>query len=265
MNNKGFAITTILYGTLILFLMLLVSMLGILSTYKDRLGKLIDSNNGARDIVLGKDILPYCVITYDANGGSITTESQKGLCDTTVKLIDTVPVKTDYIFVGWSIDPAVSNNVHLSGSNFELEENITLYAIWTSDATNPTCTLSANSSTITATYSDNAGGTGVSYYGWNSNYSGTKSTSKSIATGTHIYYVMDGAGNKNTCQIQIIATTSRTACPSGYETGSFKGGAYPCRNWSCAAPPCKFLYSGKVTTYLCASGYTKINNSYCYK
>ena len=51
MNNKGFAITTILYGTLILFLMLIVSMLGILATYKDRLSMLIDSNNGARCIV----------------------------------------------------------------------------------------------------------------------------------------------------------------------------------------------------------------------
>lgn len=51
MNNKGFAITTILYGTLILFLMLLLSMLSILSTYKDRLDILIESNNGARDII----------------------------------------------------------------------------------------------------------------------------------------------------------------------------------------------------------------------
>ena len=48
MNNKGFAITTILYGVLILFLMLLLSMLGILSTYSDRLEMLIEKNNGAR-------------------------------------------------------------------------------------------------------------------------------------------------------------------------------------------------------------------------
>lgn len=51
MNNKGFAITTILYGVLILFLLLLVSMLGILSSYKDRLEMLTESNNGSRDIV----------------------------------------------------------------------------------------------------------------------------------------------------------------------------------------------------------------------
>ena len=49
--NKGFAITTILYGTLILFMLLLVSMLGILSTYRDRLAMLIDNTNGARDII----------------------------------------------------------------------------------------------------------------------------------------------------------------------------------------------------------------------
>ena len=56
MNNKGFAITTILYGTLILFLMLLLSMLGILSTYKDRLSMLIDSSNGARAIISNKEV-----------------------------------------------------------------------------------------------------------------------------------------------------------------------------------------------------------------
>jgi len=51
MNNKGFAITTILYGVLILFCLLLVSMLGILSTYRGNLEKLIENNNGARDII----------------------------------------------------------------------------------------------------------------------------------------------------------------------------------------------------------------------
>ena len=51
LNNKGFAITTILYGTLILFILLFISLLGILSQYKKNLERLIESNNGARDIV----------------------------------------------------------------------------------------------------------------------------------------------------------------------------------------------------------------------
>jgi hypothetical protein len=50
MNNKGFAITTILYGVLILFCLLLVSMLGILASYRGNLEKLLDKNNGARAI-----------------------------------------------------------------------------------------------------------------------------------------------------------------------------------------------------------------------
>jgi len=54
MNNKGFAITTVLYGTLLLFCLLLVSMLGILSTYKNNLDKLINAANGTRSIVTFK-------------------------------------------------------------------------------------------------------------------------------------------------------------------------------------------------------------------
>lgn len=59
MNNRGFAITTILYGLLILFCFLLVSLLGILSTYRGNLEKLIESNNGSRDIVTMKPNTDY--------------------------------------------------------------------------------------------------------------------------------------------------------------------------------------------------------------
>ena len=51
MNNKGFAITTILYGLLILFCFLLVSLLGILSTYRGNQEKLIENENGSRDAI----------------------------------------------------------------------------------------------------------------------------------------------------------------------------------------------------------------------
>ena len=54
MNNKGFAITTILYGMLLLFLMLIISLLGILSTYRSRLEKLQEGANGAREIIYSR-------------------------------------------------------------------------------------------------------------------------------------------------------------------------------------------------------------------
>ena len=57
MNNKGFAITAILYGLLILFCFLLVSLLGIMSTYRGNLEKLVENNNGARDILTMKCIV----------------------------------------------------------------------------------------------------------------------------------------------------------------------------------------------------------------
>lgn len=51
MNNKGFAITTILFGLLILFILLLFSLLGILSICQSNLKKIVDNTNGSRDII----------------------------------------------------------------------------------------------------------------------------------------------------------------------------------------------------------------------
>lgn len=53
MNNKGFAITTILYGIMVLFCLLLVTLLSILSAYRKAQDKLINETNGARSIIDG--------------------------------------------------------------------------------------------------------------------------------------------------------------------------------------------------------------------
>lgn len=71
MNNKGFAITTILYGALILFILLFVSLMGILATYKGNLEKLVENTNGARDKV-----------TIKPSSEPFETVSKRGLyCD----------------------------------------------------------------------------------------------------------------------------------------------------------------------------------------
>lgn len=52
LNNRGFAITTILFGFVILFLFLFLSLLGMLSLYKNNLEKLVGTNQlGARKTV----------------------------------------------------------------------------------------------------------------------------------------------------------------------------------------------------------------------
>ncbi len=51
MNNRGFAITTILFGLMILFCLLLVSLLSLLSIYKGNVEKLVDNAGAARDTI----------------------------------------------------------------------------------------------------------------------------------------------------------------------------------------------------------------------
>ncbi len=56
MNNKGFAITTVLYGLLVTFLIIVIGTLSILSNQKRLMEELIDGDNGARSIVKLKEI-----------------------------------------------------------------------------------------------------------------------------------------------------------------------------------------------------------------
>ena len=96
------------------------------------------------------------------------------------------------------------------------------------DITPPTCTISANSTTITAVPADDKGIGKLSYYGWNSNFSGSNSTTKPISTGTHAYYVKDGSDNTASCSISIANTAD--GCPSGYTLTSTGDRCYQSRN-----------------------------------
>lgn len=51
MNNKGFAITSILYGLLIMLLLIVMGSIIILSNQKKTMEELINGTNGARNIV----------------------------------------------------------------------------------------------------------------------------------------------------------------------------------------------------------------------
>ena len=175
-----------------------------------------------------------------------------------------------------------------------------------SDTTKPTCTLSANESTITATASDDKG---IAYQGWSSSYSGDNSTSKDIAAGDYVFYVKDIAGNTNTCSISVKSTfpyqkevqTETSAYEEWSATGSChcRGksteGGYPVQPGTCTLSGCscpsgtsvysnscskqhtgyyctsgtlsgsKCIHKSYETRYACDSGYTQINNSWCYK
>ena len=85
MNNKGFAITTILYVMMLLFLMLIVSLLGILSTYRSRLEMLQEGENGAREIIYSRynkeNIAPEIILSNESSGTYKVSLSSKGFKD----------------------------------------------------------------------------------------------------------------------------------------------------------------------------------------
>lgn len=120
-----------------------------------------------------------------------------------------------------------------------------------------------------------------------------------LATGTFYGYVKDSGNAVTTCSVTVAATTSSQACPSVYST--YSGGSYDCRKqglcakyacsqWTLSGVKCiktvceddggyiscydittsaycktyNYSYANKVTSYNCASGYKKLNNSYCY-
>ena len=159
------------------------------------------------------------------------------------------------------------------------------------DTTSPTCTLSASESGLTATATDN---NTIVYKGWSSSYSGSNSTSKDIAdiaVGTYTYYVKDKAGNKGSCSINIVNFEKKTTdayngvdnecfcrnqtnpativvcnteaacpCPSGTILGSCN---ITRRYYYCLSG--QELSGNKCISYSCPTGYSKMNNSYCYK
>ena len=100
------------------------------------------------------------------------------------------------------------------------------------DANPPTCSLSANASTISATASDDMG---ITYQGWNSSYSGDNETTKDIAKGTFTYYVKDIAGNTNTCTIDVKSTGSYQKTVTNETSASENWGTRYTGSCSCIA------------------------------
>lgn len=122
-NNKGFAITGILYGLLILFALLVGTYLTILTAKKNRLDGIITS------IEEEYNEKEY-IITYDANGGDGAPSSQKKLQGVDLTLSNTIPNKMGYKFVNWNTNQDGSGVSYIAGSNYTANKSTTLYATW---------------------------------------------------------------------------------------------------------------------------------------
>ena len=172
------------------------------------------------------------------------------------------------------------------------------------DITPPTCTITVSGTTITATFQDNDGGSGVEE-------GSTIQKTTITGTGEYSFTAKDLIGNIGTCKINVVKTNSK----DNYSTKNLEqiivgaDGQCYCKSLlngkrvygvcsltgrggiTCTCPKnheimgnpldnCHFKFSQgctggykkqdnicikKVsTTYYCNSGYIKINNSYCY-
>lgn len=72
-----------------------------------------------------------------------------------------------------------------------------------------TCSLSASSSKITASFDGN-----MVYYGWDENYKGSNNSDMDIAEGTYTYYMKDAFGNTGNCSIEVVKVGA--SCETGY-------------------------------------------------
>jgi len=69
-------------------------------------------------------------VSYNTNGGSEVIPQIKIKGETLV-LRDTIPVKNGYTFAGWGLSADSTTVSYSAGSNYILDEDIVLYAIWT--------------------------------------------------------------------------------------------------------------------------------------
>ena len=75
-------------------------------------------------------------INYDLNGGdSVLPESQIKLKGEALTLSDITPTRSGYSFLGWSTTKNATTATYTPRSSFTVDENTTLYAVWTSEST----------------------------------------------------------------------------------------------------------------------------------
>ena len=162
------------------------------------------------------------------------------------------------------------------------------------DITPPTCTITVSGTTITATFEDNDGGSGIK---------GEDTKTATInAAKDYIFTAEDNAGNSKSCSLSVINTDYKDEYTETDPSTTYSGSCYCCKgqggttvgkyvrcnsSGTCSCPPgssicqrgCKPIYycssdasliEGKCykktgVSYYCTAGYTKASDDYCYK
>ena len=69
-------------------------------------------------------------ISYNANGGTGTPNSQSKTPGKELTLSSTIPTRTGYTFVGWATSSSATSATYVAGSTYTNNASVTLYAVW---------------------------------------------------------------------------------------------------------------------------------------
>ena len=86
-------------------------------------------------------------VSYNANGGSNAPASQTKVHGVTLTLSPTVPYRTNYEFVGWSVSSSATTATYTAGESYTGNVSVTLFAVWKYKPATYTVSYDANGGT----------------------------------------------------------------------------------------------------------------------
>ena len=296
LNKKGYMLVEIILASALAF-GLAFFIIDLVIRLKNKNDDLLVENL----ITTDKTIITNKLMSYAKSETKNFDCNKLTITGNTVKYKDEViDIITDYANVGElscsTVGGKVSITIPISVPQMPNKDyDITFdYKYEIGDITPPTCTITVSGTTITATFEDNDGGSGIK---------GEDTKTATInAAKDYIFTAEDNAGNSKSCSLSVINTDYKDEYTETDPSTTYSGSCYCCKgqggttvgkyvrcnsSGTCSCPPgssicqrgCKPIYycssdasliEGKCykktgVSYYCTAGYTKASDDYCYK
>ena len=293
LNKKGYMLVEIILASALAF-GLAFFIIDLVIRLKNKNDDLLVENL----ITTDKTIITNKLMSYAKSETKNFACNKLTIIGNTVKYKDEViDIITDYANVGElscsTVGGKVSITIPISVPQMPNKDyDITFdYKYEIGDITPPTCTITVSGTTITATFQDNDGGSGI-------NGDATKKATINAAK-DYTFTAEDNAGNSKSCSLSVVNTDhddgydyvgagtsygwctcqknnssdiidatcgTSCSCPSGYYakyTGNCGIKRTCSSGWTLTGTTC---YKWRGINYYCSSSeYTKASNDYCYK
>jgi len=296
LNKKGYMLVEIILASALAF-GLAFFIIDLVIRLKNKNDDLLVENL----ITTDKTIITNKLMSYAKSETKNFDCNKLTITGNTVKYKDEViDIITDYANVGElscsTVGGKVSITIPISVPQMSNKDyDITFdYKYEIGDQIPPTCTITVSGTTITATFEDNDGGSGIK---------GEDTKTATInAAKDYIFTAEDNAGNSKSCSLSVINTNYKDEYTETDPSTTYSGSCYCCKgqggttvgkyvrcnsSGTCSCPPgssicqrgCKPIYycssdasliEGKCykktgVSYYCTAGYTKASDDYCYK